>query len=118
MIETVKISVPVAGSSGSAVGVAKTRQPLNGRLLAVHVDYVSQPNTADVSITAGTPSQSLLTVTNANTDGWFYPRRLMDGVDGAALTAIYDTLPIDDYVSVAVAQGNAGSVEVTLLIER
>lgn len=116
-IDVIKVSVTVAGSAGSATGTAST-QILNGKLLAVHVDYVSQPATTDVTITANSPSMSVLTLTNANTDVWKYPRQLLDGVTGSALTGVYEPLPIFGAVSVSVAQGDPGSVVVTLVLER
>jgi hypothetical protein len=117
MIHSYKISVATAGAAGSAVGSGTSTRPVNGRLLAVYIDYTSQPATTDVTITSTLPTQTLLTVTDANTDAWFYPRVLLDSTVGADLTAIYDAFPVDGYVSVAVAGGDAGSVDVTLLVE-
>lgn len=117
MIHSYKISVTVAGSAGSATGTGTSTRPVNGRLLAVYIGYTSQPATADVTITSTAPTQSLLTRSNSGTDGWFYPRALLQDTAAANLTAVYDAMPIDAYVSVSVAQGDAGSVDVTLLVE-
>ncbi|MDX2078562.1 MAG: hypothetical protein SFZ02_19175 [bacterium] len=118
-IDHIQIKVTTAGSAGSAVGSASS-SALNGKLLAVHVDYTSQPATTDVTITANSPSMPILTLTNANTDAWKYPRQLMDGITGSALTGVYEPLPIYGAVTVAVAQGDAvtDGVVVTLVIER
>jgi hypothetical protein len=117
MIQQYRVVVTVAGAAGSASGSAVSDYPLYGKVVAVHVDYTDQPNTADVTITAGVPAQTLLTVTNANTDGWFYPRVQTDTDAGAAISGGYDLAGIAGYVTVSVAQGDAGSVACTLLIE-
>lgn len=109
------INVTVAGSAGSATGSASGQGPVTGRVVGVYVDYTSQPATCDVTITSD--SQAILTLTNANTDGWFYPRTQIDDTAGSAISAQYDTVPVADYISVAVAGGNAGSVSVKVLIE-
>lgn len=115
MIRSQEIEVTVAGSAGSATGSAKGQGPISGLLKAIYVDYTSQPATCDVTITSD--GQALLTLTNANTDGWFYPRTQIDDTAGSAISAQYDAIPVDDYINVAVAQGDAGSVTVTVLIE-
>jgi hypothetical protein len=119
MIAIHRISVTTTGAAGSAAGTTASTRPVNGRLLAVYVDFTSQPATTDVTITSTGPTQSLLTLTNVNTDGWYYPRVLLQGITGANLTTVYDALPIAAYVSVAVAQGDAitDGVVVTLLVE-
>lgn len=117
MIARHAISVTVAGSAGSATGSGTSTQPINGRLLAVYIDYTSQPVTADVTITSTVPTQTLLTRSNSGTDGWFYPRALLQDTAAANLTAVYDAMPICGYVNVAVAQGDAGSVDVILMVE-
>lgn len=114
-VRSQEIEVTVAGSAGSATGSANGQAPLCGMLKAIYVDYTAQPATCDVTITSN--GQAVLTLTNANTDGWFYPRTQIDDVAGAAISAQYDSIPIDDYISVAVAQGDAGSVTVKVLIE-
>lgn len=122
MIRTHKITVPVAGAAGSGAGDEISSSPVNGRVLAIHLDYTTQPATCDVTVstkgTGAAPSQTLLSKANANTDAWFYPRKLLDDTAGAALTAIYDALAVDDHIRVVVAQGDPGSVVVTLLVEQ
>ena len=113
-----RISVTVTGSAGSATG-SGTSRPITGRVLEVHVDYTNQPATADVTIaTAGSthPVLPLLTVTNNGTDNWYLPRRAAVDPAGGALTA-YDVMPVADAISVNVAQGDPGSVAVTILYE-
>lgn len=116
MIRTYSVSVTVAGSAGSATGSGDTGRPVNGKVVGVYVDYTSQPATTDTTITDG-QSQAILTLTNNNTDGWYYPRTQTDDTAGSAISAQYDFLYVDDYVTVAIAQGDAGSVAVTLLVD-
>ncbi|MEQ9027563.1 MAG: hypothetical protein RLP44_02510 [Aggregatilineales bacterium] len=122
MIHKHKITVAVAGSDGSATGSNQSREPINGRLIAAHLDYVTQPATCDVTITATLPTRSLLAVANSATDAVYYPRAQVQDLAGAGVTydetsEVYDTVPLNDYVNVAVAGGNAGSVIVTLYVE-
>ena len=119
MIRKQQVTVTTAGANGSATGSGTTAKPLNGRLLAVHIDYTGEPATCDVTIaTVGTPVRTLLTKSDSATDAWVYPRVLVQGVTAADLTAIYDTFPIDDYLSVSVAQGDAaGTVICTFFVE-
>ena len=82
--------------------------------------FTASAATADVTITTPhAPVRTLLVKSNSATDAWFYPLALAQGAtDGADLTAIYQEQPIDGYVKVAVAQSDAGSVDVYLLVER
>lgn len=122
---THKITVTVSGSAGSATGSSQTRLPVNGKIAAVYVDYTSQPATTDLTLkTAGnnSPAQTILSLTNANTDGWFYPRAALHKNDGTALSydgtnPVTDEFPVDDYLTVTVTQGNAGSVDVWVLVK-
>jgi hypothetical protein len=72
-----------------------------------------------VIATKTAPIRTVLTLTNANTDGWFYPRVLLADTAGAALTAVYDTMPVNDHITVTVAQGDAitNGVVVTILVD-
>lgn len=114
MIRKSAVTVTVAGADGSATGSAQFG-PVAGRVLAVHLDYTTQPATADVTVATVSPAVTVLTVANANTDAWFYPRQLMDGTNGADLTGVYEAIAVADHINVSVAQGNAGSVVATLI---
>jgi hypothetical protein len=116
-----------AGSSGSALSNYSTDQVISGRLLAAYVKYNdSPPNTTDVVIkTLGTesgspPSTTLLTLTNKNTSGWFYPRVTPDdqlGVDLTTLTVL-EPVPFVGKIDVSIAGADeADNVDVWLLVE-
>lgn len=116
------------GSSGSATANATTSNVIAGRVYAVYLDYLdSPPNTTDVTVaTAGVahPAMTILTITDAATDGWWYPRAATHSTAGAALlyaaggAAVADTVAIADTVKVTIAQANAADgVNVWLLLE-
>lgn len=116
-----------AGSSGSATNHVTTERVHSGKLLGAYVKYNdSPPNTTDVVIkTLGTepgspPSQTLLTLTDKNTSGYFYPRITPDdtlGVDLTTLT-ILEPAPFIGQIDVSIAGANANdSVDVWLLVE-
>lgn len=113
-----------AGGAGVATNNADSNVRLTGRFVGCYVKYNdSPPATTDVVIkTKGTnaPSITFLTLTDKNTNGWFFPRMIPDdqlGVDLAALT-IAEAVPFDDFVNVAIAQANnADSVDVYILVE-
>jgi hypothetical protein len=108
------LTLTLTGAEGSVQSGA----PIFGRLKHVHIDYTDiSEATTDVTITALAPSLTLLTVANNTTDGWYHPRVLCDGVDGADLTGWYDTFVLSGYVTVAAAQSDAGTITVTLLVE-
>jgi hypothetical protein len=115
MMRTFEATATVTGSDGSAAGSAQMGV-VDGFIHGVYVDYTTQPATCDVTITDDL-GQAILTLTNANTDGWFYPREQVDDTAGSAISATYDKIGVSGYVSVAVAGGNAGAVAVTLLVE-
>lgn len=118
IIRKYQVTATTSGSAGTATGSARTK-PITGKILAVHLDYTSEPATTDVTVaTAHAPVATILTITNGNTDGWFYPRALLQDIVGADLTAIYDPIPIDDEISISVAQADdAGTVVATILVE-
>ena len=110
-----------AGGAGVATANATTTTAIVGLIAAVYVDYQDSPpaGTTDVTIaTAGTdaPANTILTLTNAATDGWFYPRHAEHDNTGSAL-ATYTPVPIHDKVKVTIAQANNNDyVEVYLLL--
>lgn len=116
-----------AGSAGSATNNTDTTAVVSGRVLALYVRYNDSPpaGTTDVTVaTAGTqhPAVTILTLTDAATDGWFYPRAVAQDTAGADVTfdgtnELYTEIPICDYVNVKIDEANAGdSVDVWMLL--
>lgn len=115
-----------AGSAGSATNNTDTPTRLIGEVIGIYVKYQdSPPSSTDVVIsTKGTapaaPSTTLLTLTNKNTDGWFYPRVIPTDTSGVALAALTVAEPqvIDDIVNISIAGANAAdSVDVWLMLD-
>ncbi len=115
------------GDPGVATANADTSVAINGWIKAVYVKYNdTPPATTDVTIkTKGTspaaPSQAILTVTDANSSGWFFPRPQIHTTAGAAVAAQYtpEGVPVFDLVNVKIDQANVGdNVDVWLIVER
>jgi len=112
-----------AGGAGVSTANGNSPNPVRGRVLGVYVKFNgAPPGTAVTTIkTVGTapnaPSFTLLTLTSVNTSGWYFPRVQVHGVNGAALAAAYDMIPVFDKLNVALASSNDGtSVDVYLLL--
>lgn len=115
------------GANGEATAHNSTAQAVLGHLLGVYVKYNdSPPNTTDVVIaTIGTdagspPAQTLLTLTNKNTDGYFFPRIAPDDTSGVEVETPPMLIPIPFYgrVDVLIDDANANdSVSVWLFYE-
>lgn len=108
------LRIPVSTAT-DGTGSATLSQYLIGELLAIGIDYHADADAGtdvvvSVSSPAG-PAQTLLTVSNSKTDGWFYPRV---GAVVPANTAIADSaveIPFAGKLSVAVA--GAGGAALT-----
>ena len=67
------------------------------------------------------PALTILTLTNANTDGWFLVRHLLDDPAGADITydgteEVYGKAAVSDTIKVTIAQANANdTAEVVIL---
>ena len=101
-----------AGSAGSATNNATSSHVITGQICSIGVTYGdSPPGTTDVTVaTAGNngPALTILTLTNANTSGWFHPRHVVDDNAGADITydgtrVVYDKICIADNIKVTIA---------------
>lgn len=125
MIRRHTLKVTCSGSDGSATGNDTTKNVITGKILAVHLDYgTGQAATSDVVLsTAHTPTNTILTVTDNATDGWYYPRHQVDSAAGAGLTydgtrTVNEPVPVCDHLKLSVAQGNdEKTVTATVLVE-
>lgn len=113
------VKVTTTGSAGSASGSALSAIPIKGYLEAITVVYASQPATTDVTIAeSGGAGRTLLTLTNGNTNTTKYPRPQAHDGAGTAITGQYWRVFLPgDYVSVAVAQGDAATNAVTVYLD-
>lgn len=112
------------GGAGTSTANSTTAIVASGLVAAIYVKYNDSPpaGTTDVTVTTlGTspsaPALTLLSVSNAATDGWFFPRALEHlNSDGSALTT-HTYMPLQDKVKVTIAQANDGdSVDVWLVL--
>jgi hypothetical protein len=115
-----------AGSAGSATANATSSTIISGEISAVYVRYNDSPpaGTTDVTIAgANVPAAAILTLTDAATDGWFFPRAIAHDAAGAAVTfdgtnEIYVKIPVHDTIKVTIAGANAGdSADVWLMVD-
>lgn len=114
-----------AGSNGSATNNGTSTHIVNGEICSIGVTYGdSPPASTDVTIaTTGDhgPALTILTLTNANTDGWFLVRHLLDDPAGADITydgteEVYGKAAVSDTIKVTIAQANANdTAEVVIL---
>ena len=114
-----------AGADGSATANNTSGHVVVGEICSIGVTYGdSPPGTTDVTIaTAGNngPALTLLTLTNANSDGWFHLRHKTDDESGADITydgsnEVYEKVCIADNIKVTIAQANSpDTVEVVVV---
>ena len=115
--ESVTINSGAAvGGDGSATANNTSSHVVTGQICSVGVTYGdSPPGTTDVTVaTAGNnvPALTILTLTNANTSGWFHVRHVIDDETGADITydgteEVYDKVCVADNIKVTIAQANS-----------
>tara|TARA_Y100000310_G_scaffold294647_1_gene325293 strand:- start:1566 stop:1946 length:381 start_codon:yes stop_codon:yes gene_type:complete len=114
-LEVRQVKVSGAGSAGSATGSAVEPVPFS-YLHAIYFDFTSAPSTMDTTVkTPGNsdlPSVTVLTLTNVNSDAWYYPRRQIEGNTGAQVTGAYDKYFLSGSISIDIAQADAVTDEV------
>ena len=115
--ESVTINSGAAvGGDGSATANNTSSHVVTGQICSIGVTYGdSPPGTTDVTIaTAGNngPALTILTLTKANTSGWFHPRHVVDDNAGDEITydgtrVVYDKVCVADNIKVTIAQANS-----------
>ncbi len=104
-----------SGGSGSSTANNTSSHVVVGQICSIGVTYNgSPPASTDVVIaTAGNngPALTLLTLTNANSDGWFHVRHKVDDESGADITydgsnEVYEKVCVADNIKVTVSQAN------------
>ena len=105
---TAGVKVTTTGDAGSATGSANS-PVLNGELMSIYLDYhASAPGgTTDVTVTYATRGGNVLAVSNSATDALFHPRAAAVSNANAAITNAHDRFPLNDRLTVSVAQSNA-----------
>jgi len=113
------IKVATTGSNASATGSAQESFPV-GKLLACHYNFSgSAPGTTDTTLTkvgGDLTAVTILTLTNVNTDAWYFPMEQDDGNTGSAITGSYQPHVIHNGLLVAIAGADALSPCLTLTV--
>jgi len=107
-LTTRTVTVTTTGTAGSATGSAQLGVPPCA-VMAVKVDFTSQPGTTDTTITSD--SRTILSLSNNNTNALFFPRTPPDDTAGATLSSNPHTpfITTGAPISISVAQGNANA---------
>lgn len=109
-IEKQTISLTTDGS-GAATGYSEV---VTGRVLAVLYTKVDFATGVDLTITAEGTGQAILTLTNQDSSGIWYPRAQVHGATGSGLTfdgtnVVAEPVPVvNERIKVVVAQGGSG----------
>jgi len=112
------------GGAGVSTANSTSTTIIDGVIVGVYVKYNGSPpaGTTDATIaTAGSagaaPAYNILVLTDAATDGTFYPRVNAHNTSGTAQTTVWEYIPIHDQVKVTIAGANdADSIDVWLLV--
>jgi len=102
--------------SGS-VGTVVSDQTIEGRLVAVYLDYSVGAATTDVVLSGKHMGNTYITVSNTVTDAFYYPSVALDDAS-AGDRAAFAGIPIVDQVQMTAAQGSVGAtIDATLYVE-
>lgn len=105
-IRSIRLNVT---TDASGDGTATATYPASGWLEMVDWIDGTFADGVDATLTVtGTDSandHTLLTLTNANNDAIYYPRRVVDTTAGAAATGVYDRFVFSGYLKLTIAQG-------------
>ena len=116
--KTITVS-DATGGVGVATANATSDGLINGIITRIYLEYIDSPPaaTTDVTIVEATndPAQTILTMTDAATDGWFPP---MDaGVDEAGGAILqYMPIAVNDKIKVTITGANNGDGVVVTLV--
>lgn len=108
-------TVTLTGGAGSATGSATI--PVTGFVHAVKLSYSGQPATCDVTLTDDLGSV-ILAKADSNTGAVYRPRQVASKAADGTASVLTEVLPaVARVLNIAVAQGNAGTVTVDVLVE-
>lgn len=114
--DQITLTVGVAGTA-----VERTNIPVDGIIHAIHLNF-SPAFDATTTVTIaelGTnfPALPILTLTNVNTDGWYYPRvTLHDVADGSEIVGPVDYQSVSDHLQVSIADGTQNDTLVVTFV--
>src|SRR5512138_378592 len=98
----------------TAAGTVTSGAPVNGELLAYYVASNSE-GTATLAVSTS-PTKTIASLTGGAGTSWYYPRVQGCDVGGTAISGVYDTIPLQGYVTFGI--NASGTASATLVIER
>lgn len=121
MITEYVVTVNTTGSAGAATGSGSTL-PINGKVLAVKVDYhASAPATTKVDVDEnGGMARKVLNKAASNTDATHYPRLQMQDTSGTPVAGIYEPIALAGRklnIAVTASDQLTAAVVVTVMVE-
>lgn len=106
-IVTESVTVTTTGADGSGAGSGETKA-YSGYLLAVYLNFHgSAPGTTDTTIAYKNVGGNILVVTDSATDAMIAPRITCVTNANAAVTNSYDRYPVNQPLTITLAQSNA-----------
>ena len=108
-------------TGGAGVATANTTSDIviNGVITRVYLEYTDSPPaaTTDVTIVEATndPAQTILTVSDAATDGWFEPMATADDLTGSAVLQ-YMPIAVNDKIKVTITGANDGDGVIATIV--
>lgn len=109
---TVITASPSAGGSGASTATATSDGPVDGEVIAVHLNYLDSPPGASTDVTlvetGVSPAQTILAVTNAATSAWFYPMAQAKNQAAADITGMGRPIYVSANIVLTIAQADDG----------
>ena len=94
-------------------GTVTSGAPIHGELLAL---YVANSSAGTVTVvTTGPAPVTIASLTGGAGTAWYYPRRQGCDVGGTVISGVYETIPLNNYVTFGI--NAAGTATCTLAIE-
>jgi hypothetical protein len=103
------------GTTGTVDASATLSPPYNGKLHAVYLDYGSVTSVTNVTLALTAPVVTLFTVSDNNSDGWYWPRETAVTMNGTAYasTAGLVSLPVMGPLRLSVSSSTPSVTAVT-----
>jgi len=117
--------ITVSGSTGGAgvsTATTTTDKVIRGWITAIYLEYTGSPPAATTDVTIAEAivddPQTILTITNGATDGWYYPLHQAQDETGTDLFGTGMPIIVADKIIATIAQANDDDgVIVTLIYE-
>lgn len=117
MIDTIQFSTGTTTGGAGASTATGYSPPIQGEVVAVHVNYVGSPPAGTTDFTLSDENdpaaESIVTLANQAGDIKLYPRRLIETNAGADITydgtyIVYDRYVVHGRLKAVIAQANDG----------